>query len=104
MRFGKIGTNRTDVVELGFRARVVDIDGREEKFIGLCHFIEAMHTGGGFLADTNETLGTLLPPLRVLLDCLTEDRQDTFHLLVISSCRVGKSLSLGEDLLALDTL
>lgn len=63
-----------------------------------------MHAGRGFLTDTNETFGTFLPPLWVRLNRITEDLQNTFHLLVIGGCRVGKSLGLGEDFLALDAL
>lgn len=41
-----------DVVELRFGDRVVDVDGRETEFVGLCHLIKAVDTGGGLLGHT----------------------------------------------------
>ena len=49
-----------EVVELGFRHRVVDVDRRESELALFMHLIKAMHAGSGFLRhafDRGQALG-----------------------------------------------
>ena len=55
-----------DVVELALGDRVVDVDRREEQRALLRHLVEAVHAGGGLLADAADARRDALPLARRL--------------------------------------
>jgi hypothetical protein len=63
-----------EVVELGLRDRVVDVDGRDAELALLQHLVEAVHTGGRLLGDALPLLGDLRGPAErvLLMDALEE--------------------------------
>ena len=65
-----------EVVELALGDAVVDVDGGEEKRAGLLHLVEAMHAGGGLLADALAVLGDLGPAVGGFFHGLGQELED----------------------------
>ncbi len=55
-----------EVVELGLRDGVVDVDRREQQLAGLDHLVEPVHAGGRLLGHAFDALADARPALRVL--------------------------------------
>src|SRR5690348_10396979 len=66
------------IVELGFRHRVVDVDGGNQQSAGFVHLVKAVDAGGGLFGDTAPLLGEIVPALRVLFMNLLQQVFDDF--------------------------
>ena len=56
-----------EIVELGLRHRIVDVDRRHQQLAFFLHLVEAVHAGRGFLGYAAPVFGDLLPESRTLL-------------------------------------
>jgi hypothetical protein len=65
-----------DVVELGLRDRVVDVDGREEQRSRFHHLIEAMHARRRLLGNALDVRGDARPALGIALQFTSKELQD----------------------------
>src|SRR5437870_5547617 len=79
---GKGFATAVEIIELRLSYRVIDVDGRDEKFAGLFHLVKAMNAGGGFLRNTLPILDNIMPETGAfLLDAL---EQVFDHLLLLA--------------------
>ena len=90
-----------EVVELALGHGVVDVDGREQKFAGLLHFVETLGASGGLFRDTDAGLDDLVPAVRVGLQVLSDDLQDALHFGVVGGGRVRDAPDLANSISAL---
>ena len=60
-------TATINVVKLALSDRVVDVDGREQEFIALHHFVETLDTSGGFLRNSLDVRDDCLPLFGIVL-------------------------------------
>merc|ERR1711982_297026 len=79
-----------NVVELGLGHAVVHVDGREQELSLQRHLLQAVHTGGGLLADATALLGHAGPLGLVLGDGFPQGLQDALELGVGGAGRVWK--------------
>lgn len=93
-----------NIVELGFRDTVIDINGLDEESSLLGHHLESVNTSGGLLRDTVDAGDHLAPLLGVAsLELATEDAEHLLHLKVVSAGGVWECSELLKLLLGLDT-
>merc|ERR1719394_1990781 len=88
-----------DVVELGLRHAVVNIDGREEELALGGHLLQAVNARGGLLADTLALRGHARVLRLVGRDGISQQLQDALEFRVVRAGRVGQGAVLGELLL-----
>ena len=90
-----------DVVKLGLRHAVVDVDRREEQLPLRRHLLQPVHTGGGLLAHAMAVRRHLRPLLRVHAEGVLDDLEHALELRVRGAVRVRQGLVLRVLLLEL---
>ena len=92
------------VVELGFRHRVVDVDGREQQGPRLLHLVQALDARGRLLGHAHHALGHAGPLVGVLGEAVLDDLEHDLELGVVGGGRVRERAVLLEGGLGLDAL
>ena len=77
-----------EVVELGLRDGVVDVDRREQQLARLDHLVQAVHAGRRLLGHAFDALTDLRPALRVLAQRAGQQREDHGELLGLGARRI----------------
>ena len=73
-----------EVVEFGLRDAVVHVDGREEQFASIGHFIETVNACGGLFGDSFEVFDDFVEDTRLLFGNPFEQVFDDLHFVVVA--------------------
>merc|ERR1711988_776985 len=93
-----------DIVKLGLGDAIVDVDGWEQKLSFASHFLQAVHSSGGLLADSLAFRCHSCVLGLVCWDGILQELQNALELSIVSACRVWQAAicsKLGLKLFAL---